>query len=142
MALVAKYGFAGPEQWQQLDTSLNSSPTDTMWALRVPVCLDAACSQSMPVYVAHWYGTGANGTTSYNNQALNLHTQGKTRDAEPLYRQALAIREEVLGPKHPATAASYNYLAANLERMAADQSQKPEHLLGTGLEARPTLLPR
>lgn len=69
VALVARYGVAGPEQWQQLDTTLNTSPGDTMWVLRVPVCLDAACSQSMPVYVAHWYGTGANGATSYSNQA-------------------------------------------------------------------------
>lgn len=69
VALVARYGVAGPEQWQQLDTTLNTSPGDTMWVLRVPVCLDAACSQSMPVYVAHWYGTGANGATSYARQA-------------------------------------------------------------------------
>src|SRR5207244_12419228 len=69
VGLVARYGFAGPEQWQQLDTSLNTSPGDTMWVLRVPVCLDAACSQSMPVYVGHWYGTGANGRTSYDTQA-------------------------------------------------------------------------
>ena len=69
VALLARYGFAGAEQWQQLDTSLNTSPDDTMWILRVPVCLDAACSQSMPVYVTHWYGTGANGATSYANQA-------------------------------------------------------------------------
>src|SRR5688572_20341215 len=66
VALVARHGFAGPEQWQQLDTTLNTSPGDTMWVLRVPVCLDAACSQSMPVYVAHWYGTGANGAISYS----------------------------------------------------------------------------
>jgi hypothetical protein len=69
VALVARHGIAGPEQWHQLDTSLNTSPGDTMWVLRVPVCLDAACSQSMPVYVAHWYGTGTNGATSYSRQA-------------------------------------------------------------------------
>ena len=33
----------------------------------------------------------------------------------PPEQQALAIREEVLGPKHPRTAASYDSLAANLE---------------------------
>src|SRR5262249_49085641 len=33
------------------------------------------------------------------------------REAEPLYRKALAVREEVLGPKHPVTADSYNILA-------------------------------
>ena len=69
VALVARYGFAGAEKWQQLDTSLNTSPADTMWVLRVPVCLDAACSQSMPVYVGHWYGTGTNAQASYDKQA-------------------------------------------------------------------------
>ena len=69
VALVARYGFAGPEQWQQLDTSLNTTPGDTMWIVRAPVCLDAACTKSMPVYVAHWYGTGANGAAMYDKQA-------------------------------------------------------------------------
>ncbi len=69
VTLVARYGVAGPDQWQQLDTSLNTSPGDTAWVLRAPVCLDAACSQSMPVYVAHWYGTGASSATTYSRQA-------------------------------------------------------------------------
>ena len=69
VTLVARYGLAGPEQWQQLDTSLNTSPADTAWVLRAPVCLDAACSQSMPVYVTHWYGTGSNSGTTYARQA-------------------------------------------------------------------------
>ena len=45
VAMVARYGFAGAEEWVQLDTSLNTNPSDTMWVLRVPVCLDAACTQ-------------------------------------------------------------------------------------------------
>ncbi|HET6448131.1 MAG TPA: hypothetical protein VFG31_03405, partial [Conexibacter sp.] len=69
VTLVARYGLAGAEQWQQLDTSLNTSPADTAWVLRVPVCLDATCSQSMPVYVTHWYGTGSNSATTYARQA-------------------------------------------------------------------------
>src|SRR6186997_2923733 len=47
VAVVARYGFAGPETWQQLDTSQNPEPSDTMWVLRVPVCADAACSKSI-----------------------------------------------------------------------------------------------
>ena len=69
VALVARYGFAGPEQWQQLDTSLNANPADTMWVLRMPVCLDAACSRSVPVYAAHWYGVGLQPLASYDRQA-------------------------------------------------------------------------
>ena len=39
-----------------------------------------------------------------NNLAALYHAQGKYKEAEPLYRRALAIREKVLGPEHPDTA--------------------------------------
>ena len=58
VAIVARHGFAGPELWEQLDTSLNANPLDTMWVLRVPVCLDKLCSDSVVVYTAHWYASG------------------------------------------------------------------------------------
>lgn len=69
VAIIARHGFAGPEQWQQLDTTQNKNPADTMWVVRAPVCLDAACSQSMPVYVAHWYATGWAAASTYDRQA-------------------------------------------------------------------------
>ncbi len=69
VAMVAKHGFAGPEQWLQLDTTINPNPADTMWVLRIPVCLDAACAQSMNVFAAHWYSSGTNKITSYDRQA-------------------------------------------------------------------------
>ncbi len=68
-ALVARYGFAGPEQWQQLDTSQNANPADTMWVLRVPVCLDAGCSQNVLVFVTHWLGSGLDPVAVYDRQA-------------------------------------------------------------------------
>lgn len=58
VALLARHGFAGPEEWLQLDTSLNVNPADTMWVLRRPVCLDASCSASINVFSAHWYAEG------------------------------------------------------------------------------------
>jgi endonuclease/exonuclease/phosphatase family metal-dependent hydrolase len=57
-ALVARYGFAGPETWRQLDTSRNTNPRDTMWVVRAPVCIDAECTGSIPVYVTHWFAAG------------------------------------------------------------------------------------
>jgi len=69
LAMVAKYGFAGPEDWVQLDTTLNPNPADTMWVLRIPVCLDAACSQTMNTFASHWYSSGVNKTVSYDRQA-------------------------------------------------------------------------
>lgn len=70
VALVARYGFAGPEEWLQLDTTLNPNPADTMWVLRRPVCLDEACTESMNVFVSHWYAEGTAQTESYDRQAV------------------------------------------------------------------------
>lgn len=70
VAMVAKYGFAGPEEWVQLDTTLNPNPADTMWVLRIAVCLDAACSQKMNMFAAHWYAPEIpNQAASYDRQA-------------------------------------------------------------------------
>jgi hypothetical protein len=66
--VVARHGFGNPEVWQQLDTSLNALPHDTMWVLRVPVCADAACSQTVVMYAAHWYGSDAVKTAVYDRQ--------------------------------------------------------------------------
>ena len=54
VSIVARYGFAGAEEWKQLDTSLNPNPNDTMWVLRTPVCLNAGCTKSMDVFTTHW----------------------------------------------------------------------------------------
>ena len=40
-----------------------------------------------------------------------LANQGKCDDAKPLYKRALAIREETLGPLHPQVTGSLNSLA-------------------------------
>jgi hypothetical protein len=53
VALIARYGFAGPEEWLQLDTSRNTSPTDTKWVVRAPVCTDAGCTGSVMVHATH-----------------------------------------------------------------------------------------
>jgi hypothetical protein len=65
IALVAKYGFAGPEQWAQLDTSGNTNPADTMWMLRVPVCLDGSCQRSLLMYATHMYAAAATDAGDY-----------------------------------------------------------------------------
>jgi hypothetical protein len=65
VAIVARHGFAGAEQWLQLDTSLNESPGDTMWVLKVPVCLNSSCTASVLTFTAHWYGATAVDVDSY-----------------------------------------------------------------------------
>jgi hypothetical protein len=69
VAMVARHGFAGPEQWVQLDTSRNPNPADTKWVLRQDVCLDAACSAAVPVFVAHWYAHGTDRNAILDRQA-------------------------------------------------------------------------
>ena len=50
-----------------------------------------------------------------NNIANFMHGRGSYSDAEPLFRQALEIRETQLGANHPAVAKSLNNLALTLK---------------------------
>ena len=54
------------------------------------------------------------GPRSLNGLAKLLRDQGRYGEAESLFRRALAIREQALGPDHPDTATSLNGLAASL----------------------------
>jgi CHAT domain-containing protein len=58
-------------------------------------------------------------------QAKELNQRGSYARAEPLYRQALAICEEVLGPRHTATASCYNELAINLYYQGRSREAEP-----------------
>ena len=81
-ALIARYGFAGPEKWLQLDTSLNLTPNDTHWIVRAPVCVDTSCSRSVIVYSGHWAATGVYQAETYEGQArdtLNFMAQDNGR---------------------------------------------------------------
>ncbi len=53
--------------------------------------------------------------TALNTQATALQAQGDLLRAEPLFRQALAIAQNSLGPDRPETAGALNNLAALLE---------------------------
>jgi tetratricopeptide (TPR) repeat protein len=46
-----------------------------------------------------------------NDEVLSLLNRGRYRESEKPLRQALLIREKVLGEDHPDTAASYNIVA-------------------------------
>jgi hypothetical protein len=84
VGLVTRFGFAGPEEWQQLDTSLNDNPKDTMWVMRVPVCLDQACSASALIAVAHWFAPDIpEGPTTFDRQAEGTVNFLKQAAGEP-----------------------------------------------------------
>ena len=67
-----------------------------------------------------------------NKSALLLHATGRYGEAEPLYRRALVIREQALGPAHPDVASSLNNLAELLR--ATGRSGEAEPLYRRALE--------
>lgn len=67
--MVVRYGMRGQPEWQQLDTSMNKAPRDTMWVVRAAVCVDANCSRTVDVYTTHWYGTGPQSNATVDRQA-------------------------------------------------------------------------
>ncbi len=73
-------------------------------------------------------------------QAAALHNRGKYAEAEPLLRKALAINEDILGPKHPDSALTCNYLANNLQ--AQHRYREAEALYRKVLAGREEVLGR
>ena len=60
-----------------------------------------------------------------NNLAALLDSQGKYDEAEPIYRQTLALSEKVLGKEHPNTLSSMNNLAVLLKNQGRyDEAKK------------------
>ena len=60
-----------------------------------------------------------------NEHALSLHEVGRFSEAEPLYRQALAIDEKTLGTGHPAYAVHLNNLAELLRETGRPAEAEP-----------------
>ena len=54
--------------------------------------------------------------------------QGRYAEAEPLYLQALQIREQLLGPEHPDVATSLNGLANLYRNQGKDTQAEPLYL--------------
>ncbi|HEY1305588.1 MAG TPA: endonuclease/exonuclease/phosphatase family protein [Vicinamibacterales bacterium] len=83
VALVARYGLRD-QRWQQLDTSRNKAPSDTVWIMRAAVCADPRCRHSLITYVSHWYGTGPAEQSTYATQARQtLDFMRATSDGRP-----------------------------------------------------------
>ena len=53
---------------------------------------------------------------SLNNLGVLYRAQGKYAEAEPLFKQALAIKKKVLGSEHPGVATSLENYAALLRK--------------------------
>ncbi|HLG77519.1 MAG TPA: tetratricopeptide repeat protein, partial [Ktedonobacteraceae bacterium] len=59
-----------------------------------------------------WQRVPDEGARLLNKMGRYFYERAQYEEAEPLSQRALAIREQVLGPEHPATATSLNTLAA------------------------------
>jgi tetratricopeptide (TPR) repeat protein len=55
--------------------------------------------------------------TPLNDLAFLYQTQGRNKEAEPLYQRALAIYEKTLPPDHPYTAITLENYASLLRKM-------------------------
>jgi tetratricopeptide (TPR) repeat protein len=75
---------------------------------------------------------------SLNNLAYTVRKQGRSLEAEPLYRQALDDYRRVMGEDHPATLTSMNNYAYTLESLG--RLDEAEGLFKQALERRRQVL--
>ena len=64
--------------------------------------------------------------TAINNMALLLQDQGRTSEAEPLFREALEAKRDVHGDRHPSTLISVGNMASHsvlVRRDLSDENQ-------------------
>ena len=71
--------------------------------------------------------------SSLNNLAELLRATGRYGEAEPLYRRALVIREQALGPAHPDVASSLNNLAELLDATGRSGEAEPLYRRALGI---------
>ena len=77
------------------------------------------------VYITDYSLEFAEAVRLLNKVSNYLHERGQYTEAEPLYRQALAIRENSLEPTHPDTAISLNNLASLYESQGRYEEALP-----------------
>jgi len=86
-------------------------PFVASWSLREALAMNRRQHPTQP---------HANLALSLNNLAGALQSQERYAEAEPLYREAIAINEIALGPDHPDIARSINTLATRERLLGSD----------------------
>ncbi len=81
--------------------------------------------QKAETYYAKALGIDDQNALYLNDYAVILWKLGRYAEAEPLYRRALEIREEQLGPEHPSVAMSLNNLASLLDAQGKYDEAEP-----------------
>jgi tetratricopeptide (TPR) repeat protein len=107
--LALRKQLQGEGHWEVVDAAQQVQMLRQ--AARLPAAQQQALAELLPTTV----------------KARELDAQGKYPQAEPLYRKALTVCEEALGPKHPDTARTYNKLAYNLLAQGRAQEAEPLH---------------
>jgi hypothetical protein len=105
-ALAARYGFASPP------TYVNVGGDD--WVIGGPVCLDAACSASIPMFSTHWTPPGdAFGPVAQRT----LDLLGKQPAAHVLLGDLNVYRVDTWNPEVPCTGANSPARIDAIDRM-------------------------
>jgi len=66
--------------------------------------------------MASWWRQRRNTLTSMSNLAEVLNRQGKCEEAEEMHRQAVSLKETVLGKEYPSTLTGMNQPAHHVKR--------------------------
>lgn len=94
-ALLARYGLSGPVKYQQIDAKANQ------WLIGGDVCLDAACTTTVPIYSAHFGDTSDDEIPMQAQRVIELlSAQGAAR----LFMGDLNVfKTDVWNPSVPCT---------------------------------------
>jgi endonuclease/exonuclease/phosphatase family metal-dependent hydrolase len=96
-ALLARYGFDGPIDYQQIDSKANQ------WIIGGDVCLDAACSATMPMFSVHFGDAAEDQIPNQAQRALDIL---KSNSAPRLFMGDLNVyKTDTWNPKVPCTGA-------------------------------------
>jgi tetratricopeptide (TPR) repeat protein len=107
--LAVRQRVQGDGHWEVADATRRLQTLRQ--AARLPAAKQQALAETLPLEA----------------KAQELQAQGKYPQAEPFYRKALAVKEELLGPKHPDTATTYFNLAVNLLTQGRALEADPLH---------------
>ena len=111
--------------FQQLMTAARQYELTGYWLALEPRFDLVATYQDALVHYEQTAVSRAEVACCCNRVASFLNLAARYEGAEPLYRKALAMREELLGPEHPDTAQTVNDLAELLERKGAYEAAAP-----------------
>ena len=116
-AVTAVFPNADFENWEQCDRLIAQAQATT---------------QLITVYGF----TSETAALLLNRTGYYYRSQGRYEEAEPLYRDALAMRKRLLGEAHPAVATSLNNLAELYESQGRYEEAEPLYLEALAMRKR------